>query len=99
MGINCNLNMDYIRNYVSGHFQPKIWIPDIICLLEALTSNSYTIQDALGPYVNPLCIMTPTWESSQVVPTSQWFPWHIQILSFISIQLKIQNDPQHVFQF
>ena len=52
--------MEYLRNHVSGHFQPKIWIPDIICLLEALTSNSYTIQDALGPYVNPLCIMTPT---------------------------------------
>ena len=28
--------MDYLRNFVSGHFQPTIWIPDIIYLLEAL---------------------------------------------------------------
>ena len=28
--------MDYWRQYFSGHFQPKIRIPDIICLLEAL---------------------------------------------------------------
>ena len=28
--------MDYLRNYVTGHFQPEIWILDIICLLEVL---------------------------------------------------------------
>ena len=28
--------MHNLRNYVSGHFQPKIKIPDIIYLLEGL---------------------------------------------------------------
>ena len=31
-----NENMHYLRNYVTGHFQHKIWIPDIIYLLDAL---------------------------------------------------------------
>ena len=31
--------MDYPRNYISGHFQPKLWVPDIICLLKALTAR------------------------------------------------------------
>jgi hypothetical protein len=38
--------MDYLRNYVSGHFHPTIWIPDIIYLLKGLrtvTTESYTI--------------------------------------------------------
>jgi hypothetical protein len=36
MDIYLNVNMIYLKIYVSGHFQPKIWILDIICLLEAL---------------------------------------------------------------
>ena len=28
--------MDYLRNYVSGHFKPKLRIPDSIYLLEGL---------------------------------------------------------------
>ena len=32
--------MDHIWVYVSGHFQPNIWIPDIIYLLEALSSGT-----------------------------------------------------------
>jgi hypothetical protein len=28
--------MNYLRNYVSGHFKTKIRIPDIILLLEGL---------------------------------------------------------------
>ena len=31
-----NTNVSYSRNYVSGHFEPQIRIPDIIYLLEAL---------------------------------------------------------------
>ena len=36
MSINLDKNIDYQRKYVSGHFQSKIGIPDIIYLLEAL---------------------------------------------------------------
>ena len=35
--------MDYLRNFLSGHFQNKIWILDIIYVLEAqhgLTSTT-----------------------------------------------------------
>ena len=39
--------MDYLRNYVSGHFLNKIWIPDIIYLLEGLlTDNSFEKRSA-----------------------------------------------------
>jgi hypothetical protein len=34
--MDLNKNMDCLRNYVSGHFEPKIRIPDIIYLLEGL---------------------------------------------------------------
>ena len=28
--------MEYLKNIVSQHFQPKIWISDMICILKAL---------------------------------------------------------------
>jgi hypothetical protein len=31
--------MDFIRDYVSEHFEHKNWFPDIICLLKALVST------------------------------------------------------------
>ena len=36
--------MDYLRNYVFGHFQPIIRIPDIIYLLKALLVTQIGIQ-------------------------------------------------------
>ena len=38
---NLNENMDYLMIYDSGHFQTKIWIPDIISLLESLPQGCF----------------------------------------------------------
>jgi hypothetical protein len=48
--------MHYLRNYVSGHFQYKSWIPIIIYLLEALPLSNSSLIFVLvySPFYNDI---------------------------------------------
>ena len=47
-----NKNMDSLRNFIYGHFKPKIRIPDIIYLSEGLQSFSLKLFSLDLFYVN-----------------------------------------------
>ena len=51
--MNLNQNIDYLWNLVSGHYQPKIWIPDTICLKEALVLLVEGGTETKDIYVGP----------------------------------------------